>query len=82
MIAITALDDSRIIEAWGSIVQEVIQDSMGILRYFAILAGSMLTVSEQLWCPKQMVQCSTSQEGSTLRQVSHISPRARMSVQA
>jgi hypothetical protein len=47
-----------------------------------MLLGSMLTVSVQLWFPKQIVQCSTSQLGSTFLQVSHIRPSARMSVQA
>src|SRR5437870_13827899 len=47
-----------------------------------MLLGSILTVSAQLCCPKQIVQCSTSQLGSTFLQVSHIRPNARMSVQA
>lgn len=58
------------------------QGSIGILLYFAKLEGSMVTVSVQPWWPKQIVQCATSQTGSTRRQVSHISPRARMSVEA
>src|SRR5205807_8544290 len=47
-----------------------------------MLLGSMVTNSEQLWFPKHIVQCSTSHVGSTLRQVSHIRPSARISVQA
>ena len=50
--------------------------------YFPILLGSILTNSEQLWFPKHIVQCSTSHVGSTLRQVSHIKPSARISVHA
>src|SRR2546422_8156585 len=50
--------------------------------YFPILLGSILTNSEQLWFPKHIVQCSTSHVGSTLRQVSHIRPSARISVHA
>src|SRR6266566_1925809 len=57
-------------------------ETTGMRLYFPILLGSILTNSEQLWFPKHIVQCSTSHVGSTLRQVSHIKPSARISVQA
>lgn len=41
------------------------QERMGIRRYFPRLLGSIVTSSEQLWFPKQIVQCSTSHSGST-----------------
>jgi len=55
---------------------------MGIFRYFAMLAGSIDIASVHPWWPKHMVQCSTSQDLSTLRHVSHMRPKALMSVQA
>src|SRR6266705_1662373 len=58
------------------------QESTGIRLYFPMLLGSIVTNSEQLWFPKHIVQCSTSHVGSTFRQVSHIRPSARISVQA